>query len=115
MRTLKKRCTALLGAGLLAIGAPVLGATPAAASCLASTEQKQYDDADLVVEGTFDEGPSDENGALLRPASFDVARYVKGSGPERLEVLAGGHPQDDGSVMYPSVDILPRAGEAWRL
>jgi hypothetical protein len=108
--------TRLLCAALLLSGGAVVAATPAQASCLASPgEQAQYDRAEAVVEGTFGEGPTDRDGRLMRPAAFDVARYVKGSGPSRLAVQAGPTRRTDGSTSLTSVDITPRAGETWRL
>lgn len=108
--------TRLLCAALLLSGGAVVAATPAAASCLPSPgEQAEYDHAEVVVEGTFDDGPTDPDGRLVRPAAFDVARYVKGSGPGRLSVQAGPTRDPDGTYSSISTDINPRAGEAWRL
>ena len=104
-------CVALIGSGAIAGGA-----TPAVASCLPSQgEQADYDSAEVVVEGTFEDGPTDPEGRLVRPAAFDVARYVKGSGPDRLAVSAGPTRYPDGTYSSTSVDINPRAGETWRL
>ena len=108
--------TGLLCAAVLLAGGSLGTAAPAAASCLPSPgEQAEYDRAEVVVEGTFDDGPTDPDGRLVRPAAFDVARYVKGSGPSRLAVQAGPTRYPDGTYSSTSVDINPRAGETWRL
>jgi hypothetical protein len=75
----------------------------------------EYDRAEVVVEGTFADGPATEEGQLYRPAAFDVARYTKGSGETRLSVAAGYYRFPDGTTAAGSEDVNPRAGEAWRL
>lgn len=107
--------TRLLSAVVLLLAGLGVAAPSAVASCLPSSEEAQYDDAELVVEGTFDDGPTDPDGALLRPAAFDVVRYVKGSGPSRLSVEAGGRRDSEGRIIHASTDVRPRPGEAWRL
>ncbi len=113
--TFWRRGTALLMTGPLLLGAAVATAVPAAASCLASPgDPAQYDSAEVVVEGVFADGATDSSGVLVRPAAFDVARYAKGSGPERIDVEAGGRQTEHG-IAYTSIDVLPPPGEAWRL
>ena len=88
----------LLAAAALAVAAP-----SASASCafLSSADQEQR--ADLVVEGTILEtGPG--------TARLAVERRIKGDAPAEIEVTGGGGPG-----VSSSVDILPRAGERWRI
>lgn len=113
---MSRTATRVLCAAVLLSGGAVVAPASAAASCLPSPgEQAQYDSAEIVVEGTFDDGPTDPDGRLVRPAAFDVARYAKGSGPGRLAVQAGPTRHPDGTYSSTSVDIHPRAGETWRL
>ena len=100
----------------LVLGGGLMSAAPAAASCAGpADDQRYYDNAELVVEGTFADGPKDEQGRLQRPAAFDVARYTKGSGPSRLSVQAGYYRFPDDSTGSSSADVNPRVGETWRL
>jgi hypothetical protein len=52
---------------------------------------------------------------LLSPSPYDVARYVKGSGPSRIMTEAGTRRDSDGRQFITSIDVRPRPGEPWRL
>ena len=102
----------LLCAALALAGAALLPGTAAATTCIPTTPAQQYERAEVVVEGPFADGPADERGELYRPAAFDVARYLKGSGPSRVQVQAG-TPRDGGPIT--AGELSPRAGESYRL
>ena len=106
---------ALLCSTLVLAGLVLVPTSAVALSCVSSTPAQHYDRAEVVVEGTFTEGPTDSNGNLYRPAAFDVARYVKGSGPMQLSVQAGTFRSADGSEGSIAGEMQPRAGESWRL
>ncbi len=88
-----RTATGLLCAAVLLVGGAVGTVTPAEASCLPSPgEQAQYDSAEVVVEGTFEEGPTDPDGRLLRPAGVrrgcgDCAGRAIQPGTSAVEVL----------------------------
>ena len=91
-------------------------AAPASASaqCLASSEQQQFDRAELVFVGIAMRGPNAKGGRLLSPARFWVVRYLKGTGPKVVRVETG--LRRVGRVLRGvSTGIDPRAGEPWKI
>ena len=88
----------LVAAAALAVAAP-----SASASCAFLSSAEQEARADVIVEGTILEA---EPGS----ARVAVERRIKGDPPDELEVTGGG-----GTGVTSSVDILPRAGERWRI
>jgi hypothetical protein len=87
----------VVAAAALAVAAP-----SAAASCAFLSSANQEARADIIVEGTILEA---EPGT----ARLAVERRVKGDPPDELEVIGAG------PGVATSVDILPRAGERWRI
>jgi hypothetical protein len=87
----------------LAAAVVLIPAAPAAASCAFLSSAEQEARADVVVEGTI---LAAEDGS----ARLAVERRIKGDAPAELEITGGG-----GSGVTSSVDILPRAGERWRI
>jgi len=85
-------------AAALAVAAP-----SARASCAFLSSADQEARADVVVEGTILE-------ARDGSARLAVERRIKGDAPDELEITGGGGPG-----VVSSVDILPRAGERWRI
>jgi hypothetical protein len=88
----------LLAAAALAVAAP-----SASASCAFMSSADQVGRADVVVEGTV----LDVADGTARLA---VERRIKGDAPAELDVTGV-----DGRGVTSSVDILPRAGERWRI
>ena len=88
----------LVAAAALAVAAP-----SASASCAFMSSANQTARADVVVEGTI---LAVEDGI----ARIAVERRVKGDPPDELEITGAG-----GAGVTSSVDILPRAGERWRI
>jgi hypothetical protein len=79
-------------------------ATPSAsASCAFLSSADQEARADVVVEGTI-------LAAGDGTARLDVERRIKGEAPAELRITGGGGPG-----VSSSEDILPRAGERWRI
>jgi hypothetical protein len=88
----------VVAATALAVAAP-----SASASCAFLSSAEQEARADVVVEGTILEaGPG--------TARLAVERRIKGDPPDELTITGGGGPG-----VTSSVDILPRAGERWRI
>lgn len=72
--------------------------------------------AAVVIEGVAQPGPSAPDGLLASPATFEVLRYVKGTGPSTVEVHTGITVYDDGLMVgMITGSIMPRAGETWRI
>ena len=88
----------LLAAAALAVAAP-----SASASCAFLSSADQTARADVVVEGTI-VAVGDGTARLA------VERRIKGEAPAELEITGAG-----GAGVTSSVDILPRAGERWRI
>ena len=88
----------VVAAAALAVAAP-----SASASCAFLSSAEQEERADVIVEGTI---VAVEAGS----ARMAVERRIKGDAPAALEVTGGGGPG-----VSSSVDILPRAGERWRV
>lgn len=91
-----------------------LGVPAAVAACAEASEAEHFADADIVFEGIAQPGES-HRGDLVSPATFEVERYLKGSGPPRLRVTTG--ISDGGNGMYSSVStgITPSAGDRYRI
>jgi len=88
----------VVAAAALAVAAP-----SASASCAFLSSAEQEERADVVVEGTILE-------AEAGTARLAVERRIKGDPPDELGITGGGGPG-----VSSSVDILPRAGERWRI
>ena len=88
----------VVAAAALAVAAP-----SASASCAFLSSAEQEARADVVVEGTILEA---EPGT----ARLAVERRIKGDPPDELAVTGG-----SGPGVTSSEDILPRAGERWRI
>jgi hypothetical protein len=88
----------VLAAAALAVAAP-----SASASCAFLSSAQQEARADVVVEGTILETGDGT-------ARLAVERRIKGDAPAELEITG-----DGGPGVTSSVDILPRAGERWRI
>ena len=88
----------VVAAAALAVAAP-----SASASCAFLSSAEQEARADVVVEGTILEA---EPGTAL----LAVDRRIKGDPPDELAVTGG-----SGPGVVNSEDILPRAGERWRI
>lgn len=90
-----------------------VGAGPARASCVAVSDGEQRARAGVIFEGVALRGQT-ANGALLSPAYFEVARYLKGSGPEIVKVTTG-LTASGALVRASSTGITVRPGERWRI
>ena len=88
----------VVAAAALAVAAP-----SASASCAFLSSADQEARADTVVEGTILEAGDGT-------ARLAVERRIKGEAPAELRITGGGAPG-----VSSSVDILPRAGERWRI
>jgi len=86
------------------------GGAPAAASCIPSTAEERIARADVVFDGVALEG-STASGRQR----FQVRHYVKGDGPDVVQVATGVTRRPDGSGSLTSVSIDVRAGESWRI
>ena len=106
-------------AAVLALVAAVVlaSAAPARASCAPLSNAEQRALADVIFEGVALDGET-ENGTLVSPARFQVARYLKGSGPEVAQVTTA-YEQSGPFGLFgssrKSTGITPRPGERWRI
>lgn len=108
----------------------ITGVRPAGAICAAQTETQAFRRAEVVFEGVMLEGPTvnvgDRGDVLLGDAPVRVERYLKGYGPQQVDVTtgfrAGEAPAEDpddttGPVPEPvgfvSTGIAPSPGEQW--
>lgn len=73
-----------------------------------------FDDAAVVLDGIAQPGPTAPDGTLASPATFEVLRYVKGTGPARVQAHTG-TTVDGAMVAVIPGSIAPRAGETWRI
>lgn len=73
-----------------------------------------FDEAAVVLDGIAQPGPTAPDGTLASPATFEVLRYVKGTGPARVQVHTG-TTVDGAMVAIIPGSIAPRAGETWRI
>ena len=89
------------------------GARPARASCVAMSDAEQRARASVIFEGVALRGDT-ANGALLSPAHFQVARYLKGSGADVVKVPTGLSASGT-LVRATSTGITVRPGERWRI
>lgn len=96
-------------ASSIAFAALIALPPPASASCAFVTKQQQLTQADVVFDGVA-LGDRADAGVLLSPVRFQVARYLKGSGPGVTAVKTGVRER-----MSTSISIRPVAGEAWRI
>ena len=88
----------VVAAAALAVAAP-----STSASCAFLSSARQEARADVIVEGTIRE-------VREGTARLAVERRIKGDAPAELEITGGGGPG-----VTTSVDVLPRAGERWRI
>lgn len=99
-------CAAAVGAAL---------APSAAGSCAPATAKQLRASAIVIFDGTAMNGPT-VNGELLSPATFQVERYIKGSGPRSIRVTtATARASAPASYVSSSVGIRPAPGERWRI
>ena len=92
----------------------LVGAGPARASCAALSDAEQRGLADVVFEGVALDGKT-ETGTLVSPARFRVDRYLKGAGPEVVQVTTAYEPSGPfgllGTSLASTVGITSRPGE----
>ena len=73
-----------------------------------------FDNAAVVFDGAAQPGPAAPDGTLASPATFEVLRYVKGTGPERVAAYTGTTIEDE-LIVSIAGSVAPRAGETWRI
>ena len=95
---------------MLVAGALLLAATPASASCIASSAAELRARADVIFDGKAVEGPT-----ATGIQRFRVTRYLKGRGPSIVRVQTGNVRRADGSGSITSVSIVVKRGERWRI
>lgn len=110
-RVVSRRAAVVASATMAMLAAITL---PAAASCVYQSPAEQFAGADVVFEGTAEPGPS-TNGMLLSPATFAVARHLKGQVSGEVPVTTGVSIAGDGLIQMISTGITPEAGERWRI
>ncbi len=101
-------------AGVLSAIFVVAVTLPATAGATTCAGLLSFDGAAVVLDGVAQPGPTAPDGTLAAPATFEVLRYVKGTGPERVQV----HTETtiEGALIAISPgSIAPRAGETWRI
>lgn len=108
----------------------IMGVRPAGAICAAQTETQAFRHAEVVFEGVMLEGPTvnvgDRGEVLLGDAPVRVERYLKGGGPQQVDVTTGlradevpAEDPDDATgpvpepVGFVSTGIAPSPGERW--
>lgn len=101
--------------GLVCTMVALVLALPTAAFATSCSSMLSPEGAAVVIEGVAQPGPSAPDGLLASPATFEVLRYVKGTGPSSVEVHTGITVHDDGLVGMLVGSIMPRAGETWRI
>lgn len=85
------------------------------ALCAALTLQEQVDSAAIIAQGTFLPGP-DFEGRLIGPATFEVSRYLKGTGgSEILAQTALTRHEETGQLAGRSAMVDPTSGQSWVL
>lgn len=116
----------MIAAGLFLI----TGVRPAGAICAAQTETQAFRRAEVVFEGVMLEGPTvmaGDLGEVLRgDAPVRVEHYLKGDGPQQVDVTTGfragdapAEVPDDATgpvpepVGFVSTGIAPAPGERW--
>jgi hypothetical protein len=93
------------------------GQSAAEASCVGLTRQEQRAAAKIVVIGRMLSGSSTMVGnrqVLLSPARMRVRRYLKGSGPQTVEVRTGVR-MSRGQIQTEEDGIMPSAGQRWEI
>lgn len=92
----------------------VMTAPSAFADCAPATDAELLDRAEIVFDGQALDGPTSD-GTLLSPARFLVSDYLKGDGPEVVEVATAVTRERSGTYAWISVGIEPSPGEVWRI
>lgn len=100
--------------GLVSALVAVILALPTTALATLCSSQLSFDGAAVVLEGVAQPGPSTPDGTLTSPATFEVLRYVKGTGPSNVDVHTG-TTVENGMTQVIVGSIAPRAGETWRI
>lgn len=100
--------------GVLSAMFVVVVALPATAGATTCAGLLSFDGAAVVLDGIAQPGPAAPDGTLASPATFEVLRYVKGTGPARVQVHTG-TTVEGGLVAVIPGSIAPRAGETWRI
>lgn len=96
---------------ILVVSAALVGAAPAAASCLPSTPKEQAERAEVSFDGVALEGPTASG-----RQRFEVRRYLKRGGPDVVQVATGVTRRADGSGgSFTSVSLDVARGDAWRI
>jgi hypothetical protein len=93
------------------------GQSAAAASCVGLTRREQQAAAKVVVTGRMLSGRSTTVGnrhVLLSPARVRVSRYLKGSGPQTVEVRTGVR-LSRGQIQTEEDGIMPSEGQRWEI
>jgi hypothetical protein len=93
------------------------GQTGSAASCAALSPAQQRRAAQTIVIGTMLPGPTvliDGHQALATPAQLQVARYAKGHGPARIDVITAVSGTGSSATVN-AEGIAPRVGERWEI
>lgn len=99
-----------VGLSLLVAAAALAGAAAAEASCVFSTPEEQKRRAAVIFDGVALEGPTASG-----RQRFEVRRYLKGDGPDVVEVATGVTRRADGTGSLTSVSLDVAAGDAWRI
>lgn len=102
---------------VLALLAPWVAVNPAhALSCVApGYPGADADRAQVIVTAVALPGPSLPDGTLLSPASWQVERYEKGAGPDVIQTPTSSTLLPGGAVQIVGPDLMPAAGQRWRL
>lgn len=100
--------------GLVSALFVVLVGVPTSAVATTCTSLLSVDAAAVVFDGVARPGPVAPDGTLASPATFEVVRYVKGTGPERVAVYTGTTIKGE-LVAFIAGSVAPRAGETWRI
>jgi hypothetical protein len=89
-------------------------ALPTTASATTCEGLLSFDGAAVVLDGVAQTGPAAPDGTLASPATFEVLRYAKATGPGSVQVDTG-TTVENGVVGVIPGSIAPRAGEIWRI
>jgi hypothetical protein len=95
---------------VVAMTTALLLAAAGRASCVAATAAEQRARADVIFDGVALEGPT-----ATGIQRFRVTKFLKGRGPDIVQVQTGTIRRPDGSGSTTSISLFVKRGERWRI